>query len=91
MTQLGGGLKFVRSDSTYAQGMNAVWHEVREGLVNQAMADYLRFAAKLRTDDIQREMTAAAIAGMSCMQCAVILDVERGRLKDCQPRTQVVD
>lgn len=75
------GLGLIGGNGLYAQCMYAVRNKASKCLINRAMTDYLRFAAKLRADHGDSEMSAARIASMACMQRAVILDIELSRFK----------
>jgi predicted SprT family Zn-dependent metalloprotease len=70
--------------------MNARWDKFLKRLVNYAMAHYLRFAGKMRADHRKREMSAAFIASMAGMLCAVVHNFEQLRLQHRQAAANFV-
>lgn len=72
-----GGLVLICCDSLNAQCMNPAGHKVCKCLINRTMSDYLRFSAKLRTNDSQGEMPATAATGMAGVQCAIVLNIQQ--------------
>lgn len=59
-----------------AEGVYSLWNQVAQYCINLTVPHDRRFAGKLRADNGQEEMPAAAVASVPLMQGAIIADVQ---------------